>query len=71
MTAALLVTLCLAADAPVSSPLPASSGAPTRVLRDDEKGGKRSTVSATTAAIAAQAAAAPIPAWAWWGGPWT
>ncbi|MEY4119117.1 MAG: flagellar L-ring protein [Planctomycetota bacterium] len=59
MNAALLVTLCLAADAPVSAPLPASNGTPTRVLRDDEKGGKRATVSATAAAIAAQAATAP------------
>ena len=60
MHTALLVSLCLAADAPapvapVSAPLPAS----TRVLRDDEKPVARATQSATAAAIAQQAAAAP------------
>jgi flagellar L-ring protein precursor FlgH len=59
MTAALLVTLCLAADAPVSSPLPAAPGAPARVLREDEQPGRRSTMSGTAAAIAAQASVAP------------
>jgi flagellar L-ring protein precursor FlgH len=52
MPATLLVALCLAADAPVSAPLPA----PARVLRDDEKPAGRSTMSATAAAIADQAA---------------
>lgn len=52
MPAALLLSLCLAADAPVSAPLPE----PARVLRDDEKGGPRATMSATAAAIAEQAA---------------
>jgi flagellar L-ring protein FlgH len=57
MHTALLVTLALAADAPVSSPLPAS--APARVLREDEQVPvRRSTQSSTAAAIAAQAAAA-------------
>jgi flagellar L-ring protein precursor FlgH len=55
MSAALLVTaLCLAADAPVSSPLPQ----PARVLRDDERPRERSTMSGTAAALAAQSAAA-------------
>lgn len=59
MIPAMLVTLCLAADATVSSPLPQPNGASTRVLRDDEKAGRRATMSGTAAAIAAQAANAP------------
>ncbi|MEY3026724.1 MAG: flagellar L-ring protein [Planctomycetota bacterium] len=55
MSATLLLALCLAADTPVSSPLPAPS---TRVMRDDELPRKRSTVSGTAAAIASQSAAA-------------
>ena len=54
MPATLLVALCLAADTPVSSPLPQ----PNRVLRDDERPLGRATMSGTAAAIASQTAAA-------------
>jgi len=57
MTAAILLSLCLAAsDRAVSAPLP-DSAAPARVLRDDEKGETRVSRSATAAAIASQAPA--------------
>ena len=46
MPATLLVALCLAADTPVSSPLPQ----PNRVLRDDERPLGRATMSGTAAA---------------------
>jgi flagellar L-ring protein precursor FlgH len=66
MTTALLVALCLCADTPVSAPLPTvmpgstptSMSGSNRVLREDEKSGRRATQSATAAAIAAQSAAA-------------
>jgi len=52
MPATIILALCLAADAPVSAPLPE----PARVLRDDEKPGARASMSATAAAIADQSA---------------
>ncbi len=59
MSTAILLLLCLAADAPVSTPLPITLPAAGRVLREDERDTVvRSSRSGTAAAIASQVAAA-------------